>query len=508
VSGAAQRTAPGDETGTASAVAAGRHGRDAQGRVPDRPADAVRVLHTSDWHLGVTVRGESRAADHDALIAELCEIARAAAPDLIVHTGDLFDGHRPPMHDFGRAIRALRDLAAIAPVVLLAGNHDSPVALDVLGVALEDAAVHVLAKPVLAEAGAVSTFATACGAQLRLVALPFVHQNRVIRDFGALVEANATYNDSLRKIIASYSAAAFGDFDPARDVAVFASHVHVRDAKTSSEKTIHIAEDYATDPAHFEPRYGYLAFGHIHVPQAIAGGRGRYAGSLLEVDFGEEGEAKQVVVVDLTAGRPTKVHEVGLTAGRRLFRVRASLAELGARAADIGDGVVEVTVLADPVLADPVLNATAGSGAACDSGGADRPDHATTGDSATAGAGSGAADRPEHATDDRPFDTLSAAVRALLPRATIVGIIDGRSPSVAAIDELAVPDAPQGLGDTFRSWLAGAGRPLLASQGEGAADAARIAELFDEIHAAVLSDAPTQPIELDRLVAFTEAEGR
>ncbi|HMT25914.1 MAG TPA: hypothetical protein PKD07_16415, partial [Microthrixaceae bacterium] len=165
-------------------------------------------------------------------------------------------------------------------------------------------------------------------------------------------------------------------------------------------------------------------------------------------------------------------------------------------------------VLADPVLADPVLNATAGSGAACDSGGADRPDHATTGDSATAGAGSGAADRPEHATDDRPFDTLSAAVRALLPRATIVGIIDGRSPTVAAIDELAVPDAPQGLGDTFRSWLVGAGRPLLASQGEGAADAARVAGLFDEIHAAVLSDAPAQPIELDRLVAFTEAEGR
>ena len=497
MSDAAHGTASGDETGTASAVAAGRHGRDAQGRVPDRPSDAVRVLHTSDWHLGVTVRGESRAADHDALIAELCEIARAAAPDLIVHTGDLFDGHRPPMHDFGRAIRALRDLAAIAPVVLLAGNHDSPVALDVLGVALEDAAVHVLAKPVLAEAGAVSTFATACGAQLRLVALPFVHQNRVIRDFGALVEANATYNDSLRKIIASYSAAAFDDFDPARDVAVFASHVHVRDAKTSSEKTIHIAEDYATDPAHFEPRYGYLAFGHIHVPQAIAGGRGRYAGSLLEVDFGEEGEAKQVVVVDLTAGRPTKVHEVGLTAGRRLFRVRASLAELGARAADIGDGVVEVTVLADPVLADPVLadpvladpvlDATADSGAAGDSGGADRPDHAT---------------------GDRPFDTLSAAVRALLPRATIVGIIDGRSPSVAAIDELSVPDAPQGLGDTFRSWLAGAGRSLLDSQGEGAADAARIAELFDEIHAAVLSDAPAQPIELDRLLAFTEAEGR
>lgn len=275
MSGATHGTASGDETGTASAVAAGWHGRAARRAAsPIAQPTAVRVLHTSDWHLGVTVRGESHAGDHDRAHRRALRDRSGRRADLIVHTGDLFDGHRPPMHDFGRAIRALRDLAAIAPVVLLAGNHDSPVALDVLGVALESAAVHVLAKPVLAEAGAVSTFATACGAQLRLVALPFVHQNRVIRDFGALVEANATYNDSLRKIIASYSAAAFGDFDPARDVAVFASHVHVRDAKTSSEKTIHIAEDYATNPAHFEPRYGSLAFGRVPRPRRSPGGIG------------------------------------------------------------------------------------------------------------------------------------------------------------------------------------------------------------------------------------------
>ena len=106
--------------------------------VPARPEGAARVLHTSDWHLGVAVRNEPRSADHDARIAEVVALAVEARPDLILHTGDLFDGPRPPMTDFGRAIRALRSLAEVAPVVLLAGNHDSPVALEVLGTALGD----------------------------------------------------------------------------------------------------------------------------------------------------------------------------------------------------------------------------------------------------------------------------------------------------------------------------------------------------------------------------------
>ena len=56
---------------------------------PTRPTGAARILHTSDWHLGATVRGHSRADDHAALLDELLAIARAANPDLIVHTGDL-----------------------------------------------------------------------------------------------------------------------------------------------------------------------------------------------------------------------------------------------------------------------------------------------------------------------------------------------------------------------------------------------------------------------------------
>ena len=106
--------------------------------VPDRSSGAARVLHTSDWHLGVTVRGHSRREDHAAVIDEIVSIAEEARPDLVVHTGDLFDGHRPAMAEFGDAITSLRRLADVAPVVLLAGNHDSAGVFEVLALALED----------------------------------------------------------------------------------------------------------------------------------------------------------------------------------------------------------------------------------------------------------------------------------------------------------------------------------------------------------------------------------
>lgn len=444
---------------------------------------ATRVLHTSDWHLGVTVRNHSRAADHDEVLAEIVSIATDVQPDLIVHTGDLFDGHRPAMQEFGRAIKALRALADIAPVVVLAGNHDSAVALEVLGVALGDghpddlAAGHydphtptrhrirVHARPTTAANGAVATYATRAGGRLRLVALPFVHANRVLVEFDELLEANATYNDSLRKIIGVLSKGAFEDFDPTADVAVFASHLHVKDARTSSEKTIHISSDYATDPAHLEARFGYLAFGHIHVPQAVAGGRGQYAGSVLEVDFGERGETKRVVVADLAPGRPTVVTSVPLQGGRRLHAVRSALSALGEHATGIGRGLVEVTVAPEP-----------GDGAATP-----RPDDPIVLDGTT-------------------FDTLSSAVAHVLPDATVVGVIDARNPYVATADELDAPAVPQTVNEAFRVWLTDADAVL--AHGEGLADTGRIATMFDEFHAAVTTGDDAALAEVATLAAL------
>ena len=86
----------------------------------------MRLLHVSDWHLGRLTYRCSRAPDHEAVLAEICELARDLRPHLILHTGDVFDGLRPGYAEMTFAIEVLEELAAVAPVVVLAGNHDSP----------------------------------------------------------------------------------------------------------------------------------------------------------------------------------------------------------------------------------------------------------------------------------------------------------------------------------------------------------------------------------------------
>src|SRR5947209_16123777 len=86
----------------------------------------MKILHVSDWHLGRTTYNASRAEDHEKVLGEIADIARHEKPDLIVHTGDLFESIRPAYEDMDRGIRALIDLARTAPVVVLCGNHDSP----------------------------------------------------------------------------------------------------------------------------------------------------------------------------------------------------------------------------------------------------------------------------------------------------------------------------------------------------------------------------------------------
>ena len=87
----------------------------------------MRILHTSDWHVGRTVRGRSRADEHRAVLDEIAGIAHEREVDLILVAGDQFDTGAPSAESEAIVYRALLDLAATgAHVVVLAGNHDNP----------------------------------------------------------------------------------------------------------------------------------------------------------------------------------------------------------------------------------------------------------------------------------------------------------------------------------------------------------------------------------------------
>jgi exonuclease SbcD len=319
----------------------------------------VKLLHVSDWHLGRTALGRPRDDDFDAVLREIVGIARDAAPDVVLHTGDLFDVVRPTVTEMHRGIRALQALARVAPVVVLAGNHDSPALLRLFqlianGVGADEPAgegrIRFVdrARPP-ADGGIVDLPAAGGTQRVRIAPLPFVHANRFLDAFRSPATATRDYADHLRDIQEELGRGLLDGYSPSEDVLVFAAHLYIEGSLPSrSERPLELTDTYATAAASL-PQVSYAALGHIHRPQAVTrtGFPTRYAGSPLQLDFGETGEDKSVVVVDAEPSRAAHPQVVPLTAGRRLKEVAGTLAELAAQAADVGGAIVKVLVETD-----------------------------------------------------------------------------------------------------------------------------------------------------------------
>ncbi|MFI1815147.1 exonuclease SbcCD subunit D [Streptomyces sp. NPDC020422] len=294
-----------------------------------------RLLHTSDWHVGHTLYGHPRTADFDAVLAEIVDIARDIQPDLIIHTGDLFHSSRPSAADLIRAMRVLKQLAAVAPTVIVAGNHDSPTYFrffDLLAGQSVGRGLFFVDRFRTAEEGGVFTF-DACGGEqrIRLAAMPFVHPNQFWQR-SALDTSYADYAEGMRALQEQLLESMREGYDPDRDVLLFAAHVYVAGARRSpSERRIDESFEIAAEDL---AKVSYTALGHIHRPQAVRGPSfpARYAGSPLAMDFGEAGESKSVVVVDVDPGRPVRAVPRTLTSARRLDVFEGTLDDLKAEA--------------------------------------------------------------------------------------------------------------------------------------------------------------------------------
>ncbi|MDX1384375.1 MAG: exonuclease SbcCD subunit D C-terminal domain-containing protein, partial [Thermoanaerobaculia bacterium] len=132
--------------------------------------------------------------------------------------------------------------------------------------------------------------------------------------------------------------------------------VKVDTAAPRGERDLHIGQAYATTEGAVPSTVDYVAMGHIHAPQPVPGARvpAEYAGSLLQLDFGEAEEQKRVVIVETRPAVPATVESVPITRGRRLVRLHGTWDQIAARD-DLGDAYLDVTVETDgpdPGLAD------------------------------------------------------------------------------------------------------------------------------------------------------------
>jgi DNA repair protein SbcD/Mre11 len=307
----------------------------------------MRILHTADWHVGRRLGRHDRAAETAADLEEVAGIAADRRVDLVVVSGDIFDRPIPPVDALSLGLGGLLRLAEDRPVVAVAGNHDSPELFDALAPLVHDQGrgIHLVGGIRRPEAGGILG-PDELGVPALVGCLPFLREGRVVdfmRDAG---EWYGQYADRLAALCAAFDAAlaARGASDL---VPLLVAHFMVGGVKVGgSERELHVGGAYVASAQAIPPGPQYVALGHIHAPQPIPGSPvpGQYAGSLLPLDFGEAGEVKRVVIVDAEPGRLATIESVELRAGRPLLRVQGTWDEMEARADELRDSYLDLTV--------------------------------------------------------------------------------------------------------------------------------------------------------------------
>jgi len=290
----------------------------------------MRILHTSDWHVGKVLKGHDREDEHKAVLADIVKIADAEHPDLVIVAGDLYDSAAPSPRSTRLVTRALSALRRTgAQVVAIGGNHDNGAALDALRPWAEAAGI-VLRGAWDNPDELLITGATAEGERWQLVALPFLSQRYAVRAAEmyelTAAEASQTYADHIARLIARLSQR----FAEPGLVNLLTGHLTVVGASTGGgEREAHTVLGYAVPATVFPSNAHYVALGHLHRSQQVIGPCPvRYCGSPLAVDFGEEENVCSVAVVEVSADRAARVRDVPVTSAKTLRTVRGTLEQL------------------------------------------------------------------------------------------------------------------------------------------------------------------------------------
>ena len=316
----------------------------------------MKIVHTSDWHVGRRWKNIQRLDEMEAILGYLSEFIERECVDLVLHSGDIFDTRNPPA-EAERLVNEffVRTGRAGAHMVVIAGNHDDPHRLDARALLAEFTNVQILGRPRPASRGGTRVIETRNGEKAVVAALPFASAGAWVSALDLAGDEATARSKYARMFQLAVDNLCGGFTDDA--VNLLMAHTHLEGAVFGeSERRVHVADDWAATPQTLPSTAAYIALGHIHKPQKVGGTLpAYYAGSPLQLDFREVGQEKTFVFIDATPGWPAQIQHVPYEGGLPLQDIRATLAELEADAARYRDGCwLRVTVpLADR---DPDIN--------------------------------------------------------------------------------------------------------------------------------------------------------
>lgn len=292
----------------------------------------MRILHTSDWHVGKRLLGRDRLDEQADVLNEIAELCEREQIDLVLVAGDIFDTFTPSAEAEELFFSSIKKIAGERRAVLLiSGNHDDGVRLSASAPLSQEYGIYFVGnarlplslssarpvRPVRSGTGYV-VFENEAGEQVFVSALPYPNEARFRQEKSALsyVEQMQAWLDE--------GAAQNTDGLPS----VLVAHIFVLGGVSSEgERSIDLGGARAV-PVDCLPACDYVALGHLHKRQHFGKGHCYYSGSPLQYAFDEAAD-KGVKVFDLTANGVENLRDVPLKSGKRLVRLEALSVEEG-----------------------------------------------------------------------------------------------------------------------------------------------------------------------------------
>jgi exonuclease SbcD len=312
----------------------------------------MRIIHTSDWHLGRRLYGQARYQEFANFLDWLSDYISHNTIDALLIAGDVFDSNSPS----NRAQNLYYDFlnkVAHSPcrhIVIISGNHDSPSFLSAPQALLKDLNIHIVAQLSGNLADEVIALNNAQGElELLVCAVPYL-RDRDIR----LSQAGESLTDKEEKLKAAvqahycdvvaiaetqrseYYQKSTQDNQSHRIPIVAMGHLFTAGGKTQDGDGVRdlYVGSLAHINAHFFPdNIDYLALGHLHIPQKVGKSETqRYSGSPLAMSFGEAKQQKMILAVHFNSvDKHADVNEIFIPCFQKLCQIRGTLSEILAK---------------------------------------------------------------------------------------------------------------------------------------------------------------------------------
>ncbi len=294
----------------------------------------MKLIHTSDWHLGQKFLSHEREDEHRRALEWLLEQVKREEPDVLIVAGDIFDIANPPnsarrlYYDF---LRQMMD-SPCRHIVITGGNHDSPSMLDAPGDLLKMLNIHVLGAATGNVADEIIELRDREGRlEAVIAAVPFLRDGDL--RYSVAGEGVADRIQQIRLAILEHFRLVAEACEPYRHAGVpiiATGHLYATGAAASdSQNNIYIGMTDNIEASGFPEIFNYVALGHIHRAQAVGGiPHVRYSGSIIPLSFSETKDQKAVLKVEFRENEPVAVTPIEIPVFRRLKTISGDIGEI------------------------------------------------------------------------------------------------------------------------------------------------------------------------------------